>query len=114
MFKLVFFVPEDDVERVKEALFATGAGRYPRYDKCAWQTIGTGQFRPLEGSSPHIGRQDALERVTEYRVEILCRDTVVREAVRALISAHPYEEPAYEVYRVWQETELDEALGPGE
>lgn len=111
MFKLVFFVPEDHAESVKSAVFATGAGRYENYDSCAWQTAGTGQFRPLPGSDPFIGASGgALERVPEYRVEILCRDETVRPAIAALIDAHPYEEPAYEVYRVFQQETLPDGL----
>lgn len=106
MYKLVFFVPEDQAEQVKEAVFAAGAGRYELYDRCAWQTAGTGQFRPLEGSDPHIGSTGTLETVRELRVETICRDEVVRASIEALIATHPYEEPAYEVYRVWMLSDL--------
>ncbi len=108
MFKLVFFVPEQQSELVKAAIFATGAGQLGQYENCSWQTQGTGQFRPLEGSSPFIGTKGKIERVPELRVEILCTDEVVRTAVEALIEAHPYEEPAYEIYRVWQRDALGE------
>lgn len=111
MFKLVFFVPPDHLEPVKQAVFATGAGRYEAYEECAYQTAGTGQFRPLENASPFIGtRGGARETVAELRVEILCRDEVVRAAVEALINTHPYEEPAYEVYRVYQLDSLPDGL----
>lgn len=110
MFKLVFFVPAAQAELVKEAVFAAGGGEYPQYSKCAWQTLGTGQFLPAGGSNPTIGTVGTLERVEEYRVEILCRDEVVRAAVAALVRAHPYEEPAYEVYQVWQAAELPVGL----
>ncbi len=106
MFKLVFYVPEDDAERVKSAAFAAGAGRFELYDSCAYQTRGTGQFRPLPGSDPYIGEQGAVEHVEELRVEMVCRDEVVRDAVSALLEAHPYEEPAYEVYRIWTAADL--------
>jgi hypothetical protein len=102
MFKLVFFVPEEQAEAVKEAVFAAGAGRYEKYDRCAWQTSGTGQFRPLEGSTPFIGTAGRVEYVPELRVEVLCPPECAKAAVTALINAHPYEEPAYEVYRIWQ------------
>ena len=110
MFKLVAFVPETYLDEVKTAIFATGAGRYERYDSCAWQTRGTGQFRPLPGSDPFIGSANRVERVSEYRLEILCRDETVRPAIEALIAAHPYEEPAYEVYEVWQLPNLPDPL----
>ena len=106
MFKLVFYVPEDDAESVKAAVFGAGAGRYELYDSCAYQTPGTGQFRPLPGSDPYVGKQGVVEYVEEVRVETVCRDEVVRAAVTALLDAHPYEEPAYEVYRIWTAEDL--------
>lgn len=106
MFKLVFFVPAEQAEEVKQAVFAVGAGEYEKYDHCSWETEGTGQFRPQAGSNPYIGSLDEVERVTEKRVEVLLRDEIVVDAVEAFITAHPYEEPAYEVYRIYQLAEL--------
>lgn len=56
MYKICFFVPENHVDLVKNALFEAGAGRIGDYDNCSWQTLGTGQFRPLKNSSPTIGQ----------------------------------------------------------
>jgi len=100
MYKLVVFIPESHVESVKKALFATGAGRIGDYDSCAWQTLGEGQFRPLEGSQPFLGQRGAVERVSEYRVEMVCPDERVDDALRALRRAHPYEEPAFDLWRL--------------
>lgn len=97
VYLLCFYVPEDAVERVKDAVFAAGAGRIGRYDRCCWQTPGQGQFRPLAGSNPTLGRQDSLETVAEYKVEMVCEQQFVSAAVRALREAHPYEEPAWHV-----------------
>ena len=101
VYKLGFFVPESHLETVKEELFRSGAGRYAKYDMCSWQTAGMGQFRPLEGSDAYLGQVGQLERVDELRVETICTDENLRDAVSALVAAHPYEEPAYDVYRVW-------------
>lgn len=102
MYKLCFYVPETHLESVKQAVFAAGAGRQGDYDQCCWQTLGRGQFRPLPGSNPYIGysgeKPGPLEVVAEYKVEMLCADDLVRGAVAALIDAHPYEEPAYDVW----------------
>ena len=106
MFKLVFFVPAGQAEEVKQAVFAVGAGKYEHYDQCSWETEGTGQFRPQAGSNPYIGSLDQVERVTEKRVEVLLREEILVEALEALIGVHPYEEPAYEVYRIYQLAEL--------
>lgn len=98
MYKLCFFVPQSHLEPVKQAVFATGAGRIGDYDQCCWQVLGQGQFRPLPGSSPFLGRENEVEQVDEYRVEMVCADAVIAAAVSALRQAHPYEEPAFDVW----------------
>lgn len=100
MYKLVFFVPEDHKDAVKNAVFASGAGKIGDYDSCCWEVLGRGQFRPLVGSNPFIGEQGELETVAEYRVELVCEDALIRAAVAALKLAHPYEEPAYDVMKL--------------
>lgn len=95
MYQLTFYVPASHLEAVKDALFAAGAGQYGDYDRCAWQTLGEGQFRPLAGSDPYLGEIDHLERVAEYKVEMLVDDSCVNPTVAALLSAHPYQQPAY-------------------
>ena len=100
MFKLIFFVPSDHLESVKEAVFAAGAGRIGNYEACCWQVLGQGQFRPTQGANPFIGTEGNLSRVEEYKVELVCADEHIQAAVTALKKAHPYEEPAYEVWRL--------------
>jgi hypothetical protein len=100
MYKLCYFVPESHLEETKRALFLAGAGRIGDYDSCAWQCLGQGQFRPLDGSKPFLGQSGELETVSEYRVELVCKDSTIREAIAALKLAHPYEEPAYDVIRM--------------
>jgi hypothetical protein len=97
MYKLCFYVPESHLEAVKQAVFAAGAGRIGDYDSCCWQVSGQGQFRPLEGSQPFLGQQDSVEQVPEYRVEMVCDGQYIKAAVAALLAAHPYEEPAWDV-----------------
>lgn len=100
MYKFAFFVPEDHRDAVKTAVFATGAGKIGDYDSCCWEVCGTGQFRPLAGANPYIGQQGAVEKVSEYRVEMVVADDLIAEAVAAMKQAHPYEEPAYDVWRL--------------
>lgn len=100
MYKLTVYVPDTHVEAVKDALFAAGAGRYAFYDRCCWQVLGQGQFRPLPGSDPFLGRAGSEERVAEYRVEMICPDEAVAEATAALRAAHPYEAPAFDFLRI--------------
>lgn len=100
MYKLCYFVPESHIEVTKAALFEVGAGKIGNYDSCAWQCLGQGQFRPSDGSNAFLGEKGVLELVSEYRVEMVCQDSLIRQALVALRNAHPYEEPAYEVYHL--------------
>jgi dinuclear metal center YbgI/SA1388 family protein len=95
--KLVTFVPVADAEHVVDALAAAGAGRLGDYERCAFTSPGTGTFTPLAGASPAIGRVGVREQVAETRIEMVLarhRRTAVVEALR---SAHPYEEPAFDL-----------------
>nr|WP_320136680.1 NGG1p interacting factor NIF3 [uncultured Amphritea sp.] len=100
MYKLAFFVPDESLEAVKQAVFMSGAGRIGQYECCCWQVKGIGQFRPLPGSHPHIGRVNTLEQLPEWRVELVCEDQLIAAAVAALKQAHPYEEVAYDVWQL--------------
>lgn len=100
MYKLNFFVPSEDKERVKEALFAIGVGRYENYEFCSFETLGTGQFKPINKANPHIGELGKIERVDEYKVEMICPDELIKKALKVLKETHPYEEVAYEVFRM--------------
>jgi hypothetical protein len=100
MFKICVFVPEDAAEQVKQAMFEAGAGKIGDYDCCCWQTSGKGQFRPLQGSSPFIGEQDRIETVAELRIEMVCAYQFIKQTIAAMKSSHPYEEPAYDVWKL--------------
>lgn len=97
MYKICFFVPEQHAEAVKDAMFAAGAGKIGDYDCCCWQIAGQGQFRPLDGSQPFLGQQGEIERVREYKVEMVCAENRMEAVIQALLTAHPYEEPAYDI-----------------
>jgi nitrogen regulatory protein PII len=97
---ICFYVPKTHLESVKEALFLEGAGHYQNYDKCCWQTLGHGQFRPLDGSYPHIGKNQQVSLVEEYKVEIICPKEKLEQCLNALKTSHPYEVPAYHVHEV--------------
>lgn len=100
LFKIEFYVPESHLEAVKRAMFDAGAGRVGDYDSCAWQTAGQGQFRPLAGSDPFLGRQGKVETAPEYKVEMVCAEECRQAVIKAMKEAHPYEEAAYSVMRV--------------
>lgn len=100
MYRISFYVPLKAAESVKKAMFNAGAGRIGNYDFCSWETPGTGQFRPLEGSDPTLGVSGSLEKVEELKIEMVCEDPQVRNALSVLIETHPYKEPAYAVWQV--------------
>ena len=100
MYKICVYVPENSVEKVKQALFDAGAGRIGNYDSCCWQTDGIGQFRPLENSKPAIGSLNKVEQVREIKIELVCEDDLVKSAIRAMRESHPYEEPAFDVWEL--------------
>jgi hypothetical protein len=100
MYKLNFFVPKEDKERVKEALFAIGVGRYENYECCSFETLGAGQFKPTNKANPHIGKLGKIELVAEYKVEMICEEALIKKAIEVLKEVHPYEEVAYEVFRM--------------
>jgi hypothetical protein len=100
--KLCFYVPEDYLEIVKEAVFKAGAGDYGLYTKCCFQTSGQGQFLPSPEANPFIGTQSSLEYVTEYRVEMLCPEDNAESVIKALQAAHPYETPAWDLTQLYR------------
>ncbi len=99
LYRINVYVPASHLEQVKQALFAAGAGKIGDYDSCCWQTQGQGQFRPLDGSAPYIGQTGVVETVDEYKVELVCGGQHLLAAITAMIEAHPYEQPAYDVYQ---------------
>jgi dinuclear metal center YbgI/SA1388 family protein len=96
-YKLVFFVPAENLEAVTESIFSAGAGDIGKYSRCSFRCEGTGTFFGNEGTNPAIGRSGKLERVEEIRVETLVPIAKVADVVRALRKSHPYEEPAFDL-----------------
>ena len=96
--KLVVFVPPDALDALRDALFAAGAGRIGAYERCSWYTEGTGTFLGGEETSPALGERGREERLPELRLETVYPAAREAEVVRALREAHPYEEPAFDLY----------------
>ncbi len=101
MYSIIFYVPKSHLENVKTAMFTKGAGRIGNYDCCCWQTLGDGQFRALSGSQPFIGKENIIEQVEEYKVEMVCGEEYISDVVAALLQSHPYETPAYSVHKIF-------------
>ena len=102
MYQLIFYVPSSHLSKVKDALFAKGAGKYNHYENCCWQICGQGQFKPLKGSVPHTGTINQLEVIEEYKVEMICADESIVAVIAELKRVHPYEEVAYGVIPLTQ------------
>jgi hypothetical protein len=100
LYHLFLYVPTQAAEKVKQALFNAGAGKYECYDQCCWEGSGMGQFRPLSGSNPYIGKQNTLEKVEEVKIEMICDPEKIKSVLQALKESHPYEEPAYGVIEI--------------
>ncbi|BCN44659.1 Nif3-like dinuclear metal center hexameric protein [Rhodococcus hoagii] len=96
--KWVVMVPTTDTVRVREALFAAGAGELGDYRECSWTVTGDGQFRPLPGAAPTLGVVGEVEAVREDRVEVIAPRRSRARILAALRAAHPYEEPAFDVF----------------
>jgi hypothetical protein len=96
--KLVVFVPAEALDAVRDALFSAGAGRIGDYERCSWYTKGTGTFLGGESTAPAVGERGQEERVPELRLETVYPAEREAEIVRALRAAHPYEEPAFDLY----------------
>jgi dinuclear metal center YbgI/SA1388 family protein len=98
--KLVTFVPVAARARVIDALADAGAGGIGNYERCGWWATGTGTFRPLAGARPAIGQVGGIEEVAEDRVEMVLPRRARAAVVAALRAAHPYEEPAFDVFEL--------------
>ena len=96
--KWVIFVPPENSEVLRRALFTAGAGTIGDYSQCSWSVTGAGQFLPGVGASPAIGSPGRVERVAEDRVEVIAPARLRGRVQTAMRAAHPYEEPAFDVF----------------
>jgi hypothetical protein len=91
-------VPREALDAVRNALFEAGAGRIGNYEHCSWYTQGTGTFLGGEGTNPSLGEAGREQRVAELRLETVFPEERQEDVIAALRRAHPYEEPAFDVY----------------
>ena len=97
-YKIVVYVPETHAELLRQAMGEAGAGRIGAYSHCTFSTKGVGRFRPEAGADPAIGVVGRLEAVAEERIETVCAGERLHQVLAAIRAAHPYEEPATDVY----------------
>lgn len=96
--KLVVFVPQDHHERVLMAMLDNGAGAIGDYSHCSFNLSGVGTFKPGEVTNPYIGATGKFEEVQEIRIETIVPESLQGKVIQAMLKAHPYEEPAYDLY----------------
>jgi hypothetical protein len=96
--KWVVFVPAENADAVRAAMFSAGAGQIGDYSHCSWSVSGTGQFLPQDGASPTIGSVGTVERVSEDRVEVIAPTHQRAHVLAAMRVAHPYEEPSFDIF----------------
>jgi dinuclear metal center YbgI/SA1388 family protein len=96
--KLVVFVPKENAEILKKALFDAGAGEIGNYNNCSFTSTGIGTFKPLVGANPQVGTINKLHQSNEEKVEVVFQVPLQNEVVKAMLGSHPYEEVAYEIY----------------
>jgi len=99
-YKIVTFIPEKYADKIAFAMAGAGAGRIGNYSVCTFRVKGTGTFVGGRGTNPRIGRKGKFESVREVRLEMICDKRNLNRAIDEMLSVHPYEEPAYEVYEV--------------
>jgi dinuclear metal center YbgI/SA1388 family protein len=96
--KVVVFVPDNDLGRVSDAVFAAGAGHIGEYAECSFRLAGTGTFHGSEATHPTVGERGRREEVSEWRLEVVCPERDLPGVLSAMRKAHSYEEPAFDVY----------------
>lgn len=107
LFKIAVFCPVRDADNLRLALQKAGAGSLGEYTGCSFTTVGTGRFTPGNGADPYIGQAGEKEEVAEEKIEVIVEESIKNKVLKAMIAAHPYEEPAYDVFLLHgQTTEL--------
>ena len=97
LYKLIVFVPVASLDAVRTALVSSGAGNIGNYDSCSYVTQGEGSFRALEGAEPYVGAVGSVHHEAECRLEVILPGRCRSKVLRAMLEAHPYEEPAYDL-----------------
>ena len=100
MYKIGVYIPLEAAAEVKSAMFSAGAGKIGNYDSCCFEYEGIGQFRPLDGSRPHVGEHGQIQKVKELRVEMVVEDQLIKDVIAAMKCVHPYETVAYDVVKL--------------
>ncbi len=98
--KIVVFVPVDHAEKVRQAMFEAGAGHIGHYDNCSYNISGHGSFRADENANPFVGITGETHFENETRIEMIFPAFIEKKIILAILNNHPYEEVAYDVYKL--------------
>jgi len=104
--KIVVTAPIEDADKIRQALGEAGAGVQGEYSHCSLSVRGQGRFLPSDQAKPHIGQPGKPEIADEERIEVICDRAIAREIIAKLRAAHPYEEPAIDIYELMDEENL--------
>jgi len=99
-YKFVVFVPKEEEKKIRNVICQEGGGKWKNYSCCTFNTEGTGTFIPLKGAKPYIGKTGNTSYVNEVRIECIVSENVLENVVESTIAAHPYEEVAYDIYKI--------------
>ncbi len=99
-YKIVVYVPESHAQKLRQVMGDAGAGVIGNYTHCTFTIKGTGRFKPTTGANPSIGKIGKFEEVIEERIETVCAEDQLEAVLKAIKNAHPYEEPATDVYKI--------------
>jgi hypothetical protein len=99
--KIVVFTPPEIADKLTSAMASSGAGKIGNYTECSFRANGTGTFRGGKKTKPFIGKKENFEKADEQRLEMICSYDNLDEVINAMLRVHPYEEPAYEIYKIW-------------
>lgn len=105
LFKVIVYVPDTHMEVLRNSLSEAGAGHIGDYSHCSFQSTGKGTFKPLEGSTPFIGKENQLECVDEVKLETIVKEEDLSHVIQSMIKSHPYEEVAYDIFPLMNEGE---------
>lgn len=105
-YKFVVFVPKEDEERIREVICKAGGGKWKNYSCCTFNIEGKGSFIPLNGAKPYIGEVGNISYVNEVRIECIVGESVLDKVVKSTVDAHPYEEVAYDIYKIENKLEV--------
>ena len=100
LMKLAVYIDVENAEMIRQALLKAGAGEIGDYDACSFSTEGTGRFRAKDGANPYIGEVGQVEHVREEKVEVVFSSAIKNRVLKAMLNAHPYEEPAYDLFEM--------------